>query len=144
MVKGGIQPIRGGVALTAIGWEVRGYVVRIRRALKVFQVATHARGGGQVVVVVDVAVSAFPRRHGMATSQQESRRGVIEFRVQPVITRMTTLARGGELGVHVIGIGGRLKILEVARRARRGHGLKLAVRQAFVARVAVDGSMRTC
>ena len=131
------------MALTAIGGEVGGNVVGVRGALKIFQMAAHAGGGGQVVVVVDVAVGAFPWRHSMRSSQQKSSRGVIKFSVQPIVSTMARLTVAGELGSNVIRVGGRLKLFEVAGRAGRGHGLKLAVRQTFVASIAIDGGMRS-
>jgi hypothetical protein len=141
MVEGGVQPIRGVVALRTIRWEITGDMVRVRRGLKIFQVATRTCGGAQVVIVVDVAVGAFTRRNSMSTGQQESGRGVIKFCVQPVIGAVATVACGGEFGGDVIGITGRLKILRVARIASRRHRFKLAVRRAFVTSIAIDSSM---
>lgn len=43
----------------------------------------------------------------------------------------------------MIGIGGRLKILEVARTASRRHGLELAIGRAFVAGIAVHSGVRS-
>lgn len=43
MVEGRVQPIRSAVTLGAIGGEVRGHVVRVRRTLKILKVAAHAR-----------------------------------------------------------------------------------------------------
>ena len=89
-----------------------------------------------------MAIGALPRWHRVSGGQRESHRRVIEFSVQPVIAAVATLAVAGELGRHVIGIGGRLEILEMARRASGGHGLELAVRRALVAGIAIDSSMR--
>jgi hypothetical protein len=131
------------VALRTIGWEVAGNVVWVRGRLKIFQMATRACGGGQVVIVIDVAVDAFTRRHGMSAGQQEAGKGMIKFGVQPVVGAVATLARGGKLCGNVIGIVGRLKVLEVARIARRRHRFKLAVRRAFVTSIAIDSRMRS-
>lgn len=143
MVEGGIQPIGCVVTLRTIRWEVAGNVVRVRRALKIFQMAAHTSGGGQVVIVIDVAVGAFPRRHRMSTCQQETGGGVIKLGIQPVVGAVAALARGGKLCRNVIGIVGCLKILNVARSASRRHRFKLAVRRAFVASIAIDSSMRS-
>ena len=43
--------------------EIRRHVVRVRGALIILQVARHARRAVQVVVIVDVAIRALPRRH---------------------------------------------------------------------------------
>ena len=94
MVEGGVQPIRCVVALRTIGWKVARNVVRVRGALKIFQVAAHAGGGCQIVIVVDVTVCALTRRHSMSTRQQKSGGGVIKFRVQPIVSAVATFARG--------------------------------------------------
>ena len=53
------------MALIAGLREVPANVVRVRGALKVFQMAGYARRARQVVVIVDVAIGAQPGRHGV-------------------------------------------------------------------------------
>ena len=127
MIKGRGCPRYGGVALRAVRREVRRYVVRIRSALEIFEVAVYASRAGQVVVIVDVAIGALARRHRMSTAQRESHRIVIELGIHPVIAGMAGIAVGGEFSANVIGIGGGLKILEVTETAGRGHRLELAL-----------------
>jgi len=55
------------MALLAGLREIRGHVVRVGRSLVILQVATHANSGRDVVVVVNVAVRALPRRHRVQT-----------------------------------------------------------------------------
>src|SRR5512135_2092834 len=63
MIKRRIEPRSGVVALLAGLGEVRRDVVGIGRALIILQVTRYASRGGDVVIVVDVAVSALSRRH---------------------------------------------------------------------------------
>ena len=99
VVEGCIQPTGGVVALLAGLREVRGHVVRIRRALEILQVTRHTSGAGQVVVVVDVAIDALPRGNGVRTRQNESGRRVIELAVSPSHRVVTLLAGGREPGM---------------------------------------------
>ena len=73
VVEGGIQPAGGVVTLLTGLREIRRHVIRIRRALEIFQVAGHARGARQVVIAVDVAVGALPRRNRMRAGESEPR-----------------------------------------------------------------------
>ena len=47
--------------------ESAGHVIRITGALEILQVTAYARRTRQVVVVVDVAINALPRRYRMRT-----------------------------------------------------------------------------
>ena len=58
-------------------------MVRIRRALKILQMARDARGHCKVVVVINMAVRALPGRHRMHASQRETCGVVIEGGIQP-------------------------------------------------------------
>ena len=72
-------------------------MIWIGRALEIFEVARHTSCARQVVVIVDVAVGAQPRRCGVPSGQGKPCRGVVELRVQPVIRSVTLLASGGKL-----------------------------------------------
>ena len=62
--------------------------------------ARHAGRASQVVVVVDVAIDALPRRHGMRTGQNESGGGVIELAIGPGHGVVTLLAGRREPGMR--------------------------------------------
>ena len=140
VAEGCIQPTGRAVALLAGLWEVRRHVIRIRRALEILQVTAHASGAGQVVIVVNVAIDALARRHGMRTGQNESGRGVIELAIGPGHRVVTLLAGGRESGMRhrrrrrvVVGLvatdtGGRgdvVIVVDVTIRAQaRGHGVR--------------------
>ena len=96
VVEGRIQPGRRAVAGIAGPREICRDVIRIRGALEIFQVAGHARRAVQRVVVVRVAVCALPRRHGVQSSQRESRGGVIKLAISPLHRVVTLLAGCGK------------------------------------------------
>lgn len=98
--------------------EASCHMVRIRRALEIFQVTGHARRTGQVVIVIDVAVSALARRNGMRAGQSEIHERVIERCGLPRDSRVALRAVRGEVGCYVIGIRSSLKIFQVAADAR--------------------------
>ena len=60
------------MALIAALREVRRHVIGIRRALVILQVAGDASGAREVVIVVDVAIGALPRRNRVHAGQRES------------------------------------------------------------------------
>jgi len=66
-----VRPAVCAMALLAGLREIRRHVVRIRRALEILQVATHARGGGNRVVIVNVTISALPRRYCVHSREWE-------------------------------------------------------------------------
>ena len=97
--------------------EAARHMIRIRRSLEVFQVARHARRTGQVVVAVDVAIGALPRRHCVRAGQCEVDHRVIECRRRPGHRRMALLTSRREVRCHVIRIRRPLEIFQVARNA---------------------------
>src|ERR1700688_2233939 len=111
--------------ITGLG-EHGGDVIRICGPLIVFQMAGNTSSTGYVVVVVEVAVGALQRRHGVAAGQGKPDGAMIELGVEPVIRSVATLAGGGKLGDDVVRAAGCLEIRRVAGKASRGHGLKLA------------------
>ncbi len=45
--------------------ESAGHVIRITGALEILQVTGYARRAREVVVIIDVAITTLPWRHGM-------------------------------------------------------------------------------
>ena len=97
--------------------ESAGNVVGIRGSLEIFEVARHAGVGGQVEVVIDVAVSASPRRDSVRTGKREVDAVVVEGGRRPACSGMAGVAGLGESAGNVVGIGGAPEIIEVARHA---------------------------
>ena len=126
-----------GMALRAVGGEVCRYVIGIRRALKIFQVATNAGRAGQVVNVVGVTVDALPRGYSVSACQWESYRRVIELRTHPTVNAVAAFAGGGKLCRDVVWSHSLLEIRRVAGIASRRHRLELAVGCTLMAGIAV-------
>ena len=74
-------PVRGRMTNLALLREAGRRVVRIVRALEVFQVAADASRAAQVVVPVGMALSA--RHADMRSREREASLGVIESRRLP-------------------------------------------------------------
>lgn len=91
-------------------------MVGISRALIVLQVARDASGIRQVVVAVHVALRALQR--DVSPSQRKAGGRVIESGVRPGRRAVAGFASLRHSGLHVIGIGRPLVILQVARDAR--------------------------
>lgn len=142
MIEGGIAPRDRVVALLASLREVRRDVIWIDRPLEIFHVASHACRAGQVVVIVNVAVSALPRGHRVRVGQWKADSRVIELRIQPAIRAVALFAGGPELSRNMVWIRRGLKIRRVARVTGRRHGLELAVGRALVAGIAIYCSVR--
>ena len=140
VVERGIGP-RGRVMAKFAGLrESGGYVIGIRSALEVLQMAGHAGRTVQRVVVADVAVGAEPRWHGVQAGQCEARGRVIKRAIGPEVGVVAVLAGGREsrrrvghrgCRIVVIGlmardagcVGNRVIVVDVAIRtsARRYH-----------------------
>ena len=110
-------PRSRGVALCAVLREICLHVVRLCRALEVFQVAACAGRTGQVVVAVHVALRAL--HGGVRSGQRESCVVVIEGRSRPGGRVVALRASLRESAGNVVGIGRALEILQVAADARR-------------------------
>ncbi len=102
VVKLGVQPSRGVVTGFARRREMRGGVVWVRCPVVVSRVARIAKGGADVVVVIDVAIGASPWRNSMHAGQRPAGLCVVECAVHPVHGVMAHLAGGGELRRDVI------------------------------------------
>ena len=74
---------------------------------------TDAGGVGDVVVVVDVAIGALARRHGMRSGEWEARGRVVEGCRLPTCRVVTDFAGLRESSGHVIRVRGALEILQV-------------------------------
>src|SRR5882762_3278554 len=128
MVKLPISPSHGIVAALASGRERELRVVyRSERGVVILQVTRGAGRGGDVVIVVDVAVRANPRRIGVRIRQRKAHGCVIERRWLPRDGGMALLAGLRKTSRDVIRIGSGLKILQVAGRAGRGGQVVVVV-----------------
>ena len=112
VIEGSAGPRRGVVAGIAGLGETAGYVVRIRCALEIFEVASYAGAAGEPVISVDVALRALQR--AMRAGKSESRRSVVETRSGPGSRSVATVAGLRERRLYVIRIRGGLIILQVA------------------------------
>jgi len=78
VVKRRVHPVGGVVALITGLRKIRGDVIRIRCPLIIRQVACNARCAVQAVIVVDVAISASARWHGVHSGEHKSCTAVIK------------------------------------------------------------------
>ena len=115
------------MALIAALREVRRDVVRVGRSLVVLQVAAYTGIGRQVVIIVDVAIRALPRRNSVHPGQREIRGVVVERGVRP---RRGVVAQGASLRKTcggVIRIVGALIVLQMARDASGAGQIEIVV-----------------
>lgn len=114
VIERGVGPAHGVVAGRARRRESHRNVVHWRgRRVVVVLVARHAGRAGEVVIVVDMTVSALPRRGGMRTGQGESSAVVVEGCIQPR-SRVVALAAGlRKIRRHVIRVGRALEVFQV-------------------------------
>ena len=89
-------------------------VIGIRRSLEILQVAGNASCRSDVVIVVDVAIGALPRRDGVRSIQRKIDRVVIETRGLPCHCAVTLLAGLRKMRQHVVGIRRRLEVFQMA------------------------------
>ncbi len=81
----------------------------------------------QVVVVVDMAIRALPRRHGVRAGQWEVDQRVIEGGRLPGVRGVALLASRGKAARHVIRIRRSLKVFLMARNASRARQVEIVV-----------------
>jgi hypothetical protein len=115
------------VALIAALREVRTDMVWIGRSLEVLQMAAHTRVGGQVVIIVDVAVRTLTRRDSVHPGQREIRRVVVERGVGPRCRVVALLAGLRKARGHVGRIGSALIVLHMAVDACRAAQVEVVV-----------------
>jgi len=123
--------------------EGGGDVIRVSGRLIILQMAIHAGRTGEIVIVVDMAIGALPRRYSVTGGQGKSDGAVIELGVQPVVGSVAAIAGRREVGRNVVRTFGRLEISHVAGRASRGHRLELAGGSTLVAGIAIDNCVRS-
>jgi len=136
-----VRPRSRAVTQLASLRKAGGDVVRIHCALIILQMAVHAGGAGQVVVVVDVTVGALARRDGVAPRERKTGRAVIELGIEPGVGAMTKGATGGEASGSMTGIAGRFEIGCVTGVALRRHRLEPAGCSAFMTGVTIHAGM---
>ena len=140
MIKLSISPLHDVVALLA-GCRKAAVGHRSSRTGKVFLVARKTCRAAQVVIVIDVAICALAGRIRMPTGQKESGCTVVKLGVEPVVRGVARFASGRELRADVIRIGRARIVRLMAREARGRHRLEFAIGAAFVAGIAVNGSV---
>ena len=124
------------MALVASLGEIGRNVIRISGALVVLQVTSHARGGVQAVVVVDMAVRALPRGNRVQSGEREAGAAVVEGRVRPGARIVALITGLREIRSNVIRIRRSLIVLEVA-----GHACR-AIQAVIVVNVAIAAGTR--
>ena len=87
-----VVPVAGAMALLASLREVRSGVVGIRCSLEILEVARHARGAVQSVVIVNVTIGAGARRYFVQSGERESRHVMVECRAHPAASVVALLA----------------------------------------------------
>jgi hypothetical protein len=131
VVEGSSQPARSRMTGSACGWEAcRNVVWTVRSLVLRFVTAVAIRGDGCVVVIY-MAVRAGHR--SMGPGQRETRVVVVEGRGSPgrrVVAHLTLLR---EACRHMIGIVGRLELIQVTAHACRIRDVVVSIRVALAA-----------
>ena len=134
VIEGGVGPEHGVVAGLARRREPRRNVVHWRgRGVVVVLVARQAGRAGEVVIVVDMAVSALPRRRRMRAGQGESSAVVVEGRIQPGSRVVALVAGLREVRRHVIRVRRSLEVFQVTGNAGRAGQVVIIVDVAIAA-----------
>ena len=108
-------------------------MVRVRGSLIVLQVAAHAGRTRQVVVVVDVAIRALPRRHSVHPCQRKVRRVVVERGIRPRCCVVALGASLGKVGRDVVRIRSSLIVLQVTADTGSAGEVEVVVNVAVAA-----------
>lgn len=116
MVECRIRPHRGVVAKFAGGRKTCGRVRRVGRSGVILLMARVTERAVQGIIVVNVAIDALSRRHGVCPGQLESGAGVIERCVGPQHRVVTVFA--GRRKSHSCVIHRRRRIVVVRLMAR--------------------------
>ena len=129
VVEGGVSPVGCAVASAAIRREPKLLVVGVVGVVVVGLMTRYARGYGDVVVVIHVALRA--RQAGMRAGQREAGLGVVEGRIGPAGGVVATGAVGREPKLLVVRVRRVVVVVQVTRHAR---GLREVVIVIHVAR----------
>lgn len=116
----------------AIRWKRCLHMVGIGGSVVVLLVAVDTRSAGELIVVIDVALSALQSR--VRAGQRKSDKVVIESRWNPGRSRMARLAGLGKIESYVIRICRLLKVRQMAANAGRRRSLELSADMALCAR----------
>ena len=81
MIEAGRNPSHSVVANVALLREARGHVIRAGGCLEILEVTSYTGGAGQLVVIVDMALSAL--YGGMESGERPARTRVIESGAEP-------------------------------------------------------------
>lgn len=100
VIERGGNPRARGVAQVALLRESDLHVVRVSRALEVFQVASNAGHAVQTVVSADVALRTL--QGNMGAGQGKAGGCVVELAIDPKHRVMAAFASGGESSRHVV------------------------------------------
>lgn len=131
VIKGRSAPGSRGMTGFAGGWETYLHMVGVGGAVVILHVTGGARSTRQAVIPANMAQRALQR--GMRAGQREPGVGVIEGGAAPRGGVVTLLAGLRKSRLHVVGISGPLKVLQVA-------GYACGIRQV---EVPIDVALRT-
>jgi hypothetical protein len=125
------SPCGSVVAHLALLRKSSRYVIRIGGSLIILQMTVHASCAGDVVVPIDVALTALHINVGAC--KRPSSRGMIEFRRIPAGRVVADLALLGESCRSVVRVRGPLIVLQVASRTCSTRQCEIPVHMALCA-----------